>query len=108
MDVLGADVDDLVPDGNGRQQLIDFYTALTRSREEERLLFGFSPGWAPNSYTMRDTMYTLGSLALRHGDFKKLFVDIYEDTVKVVDGMYAFALTADRAKWLGLHEELSG
>lgn len=90
LDILGVDVNDLLPDGESRQQLIQLYTQHCKSREQERVLFGFAPGWAPNSHVMRETMYTLKKLAERYQDFRKLYHTIFGDGERVVKGIYAF------------------
>jgi hypothetical protein len=99
---LDTDIKTLLSDSDSRRQLIKLYEEACKSRKEDELLFGFAPGWRPNSYVMKETIYTLKSLAEQFPEFKELYQKIFGDTSKVVKGMYEFALTQKEAEWLGL------
>lgn len=93
-EVLGITVDDLLPNGaESRNKVIALYERGTKSRRRDAMVFGFGPGWTPNSHVMRDTMVTVKGLAEKNPDFDQLWKTIYGNANKVVAGIHQFHLT---------------
>lgn len=90
LDLLEACVPDLLSEAVHRQRVIDLYRHHCKSRYPDKLLFGFAPGWVPNSHIMRETMVTLHALSAKDPEFEALHAGIFGDTQKTLDGIAEF------------------